>query len=88
MYLVAVYFDNYGSVGYSDIDYEVFTDGAKYVLNFESPFERHTYRYTPLLAYFMTPNVFLFKHFGKIIFMALDILAGYLMVSLLKKKDE
>lgn len=56
---VSIYLDNFTSTGYSDIDYKVFTDGAKYVLENKSPFERHTYRYTPLLAYLMTPNIFL-----------------------------
>ena len=56
---VSIYLDNYTKVGYSDIDYKVFTDGAKYVTQGMSPFERHTYRYTPLLAYLMTPNIFL-----------------------------
>lgn len=66
--------DRNAEVPFTDIDYKVVTDGARHVLNERSPFERHTYRYTPLLAYLMTLNVLVHSSIGKLIFSACDLL--------------
>jgi phosphatidylinositol glycan class M len=60
----------------TDIDYEVFSDGAKHILNFESPYNRETYRYTPILALITIPNHLIYYNFGKILFSFVDVLVG------------
>ncbi|XP_030034877.1 GPI mannosyltransferase 1 [Manduca sexta] len=68
------YHDKYYDVPYTDVDYKVFTDAARHVLNGNSPYKRHTYRYSPLVAYLMIPNILIGKEFGKLLFSAFDIL--------------
>ncbi|XP_013777459.1 GPI mannosyltransferase 1-like [Limulus polyphemus] len=72
-------------VKYTDIDYYVLTDAARYIADGKSPFLRHTYRYTPLLAFLLLPNIFVSFIWGKLLFSLLDIFIGYVMYQLLKK---
>ena len=78
---------NFG-VLYTDIDYHVFSDGAKHVAKLESPYERETYRYTPLLAILMIPNVKFWYPIGKFLLSTIDVWVGYLIEKLLKTQEK
>ncbi|EJF66079.1 glycosyltransferase family 50 protein [Dichomitus squalens LYAD-421 SS1] len=91
--------DAHSIVKYTDVDYRVFSDAARFMLhpspdnraegplaayfNFGSPYTRATYRYTPLLAVLLAPNEWVHPSFGKFLFAAADIVAGVLMHNLL-----
>lgn len=78
--------DRYFEVKYTDIDYTIFTDAAQFVCNGSSPFDRATYRYTPILAWLMTPNLLAFRQFGKLLFSLFDILSGYTYYQILPSR--
>jgi len=71
---------------YTDIDYYVFTDAARFLAQGKSPYARDTYRYTPLLAWFIYPTVWngVWFSFGKVLFAIGDIIAGWLMYLILR----
>lgn len=75
---------------FTDIDYFVFTDAARFVQDSASnsiygntPYARETYRYTPLLAWMLLPTTWFFS-FGKVLFACGDIVAGILMLGILR----
>lgn len=74
-------------VPFTDVDYKVFTDAARNVLMGASPYSRHTYRYSPLVAYILTPNIIVHQTFGKILFSALDLLMAHLIYRLMLKRN-
>lgn len=74
------YFERLNDVPLTDVDYHVFTDAASFVARGQSPYQRHTYRYTPLLAWILTPTV-TFLPFGKIIFILFDVLSGAMILA-------
>ncbi|KAL8998253.1 MAG: hypothetical protein Q9169_002657 [Polycauliona sp. 2 TL-2023] len=79
--------DAYSPFKYTDIDYMVFTDAARYVSQGLSPYERETYRYTPLLAWILIPTswpgTFWFSS-GKVLFAISDVAAGWFIYIILQ----
>ena len=74
---------------YTDIDYDVFTNAADHVAHGQSPYARHTYRYTPFLAKLLALPLeygFSTRYFGKILFCIADVICGYIILTLRRKK--
>jgi phosphatidylinositol glycan class M len=73
---------------YTDIDYYVFTDAARFTAHGHSPYDRETYRYTPLLAWLLLPTSWdsTWFSFGKVLFAVGDIVAGWLIVLVLRNE--
>lgn len=85
---VTDYLEYNGLLNYQDIDYLVFTDGARHSLNFESPYKRETFRYSPLMAYIMIPNLIISRAFGKYLFCICDVSIGILIELVLFKQND
>lgn len=65
-------------VAYTDIDYHVFSDAAEHIRNGGSPYDRHTYRYTPFLAALLAalPR----GNSGRYLFCFADALSGWIIL--------
>lgn len=86
-----IYQDAHSALKYTDIDYYVFTDAARAVSRSGSPYDRATYRYTPLLAWILLPTSWsdrngLWFHSGKALFAMSDLVAGWFILILLRKQ--
>ncbi|KAL2551333.1 GPI mannosyltransferase 1 [Forsythia ovata] len=76
--------DSHLEVRYTDVDYLVFSDAAALMASGKSPYERSTYRYSPLIAFLLMPNSLLHQLWGKFLFSAADLLVGLFIHTILK----
>ena len=76
--------DAYMNVKFTDVDYFVFSDAAKFVYELDSPYRRATYRYSPILAWLLVPNVFIQKFWGKVLFIGCDFCTAIIIEKILK----
>ena len=77
--------DRHMRVAYTDIDYWVYSDAARHVYNGASAFDRHTYRYTPLLAWMLVPNELVGLWWGKALFSVAGVISGILIFRITNK---
>ncbi|KAE9447046.1 hypothetical protein C3L33_21050, partial [Rhododendron williamsianum] len=76
--------DTHMEVRYTDVDYLVFSDAASLMASGKSPYERTTYRYSPLIAFLLIPNSMIHRSWGKFLFSASDLLVGLFIHNILK----
>ncbi|CAH2050256.1 unnamed protein product [Thlaspi arvense] len=81
--------DNHMEVRYTDIDYLVFSDAAAVMASGKSPYERTTYRYSPLIAFVLIPNSIIHRSWGSFfsqlqVLCFRDLLVGSFIHSILK----
>jgi len=70
---------------FTDLDYKVYLDASLY----DSPYERHTYRYSPILAWIMSPSYAFHQNFGKWLLATFDLIACFFFFKIFAdRKDE
>lgn len=85
--LYGIYQDEHSVLKYTDIDYYVFYDSLiSLVKDNGSPYDRDTFRYTPLLTYVMYPCLWNI-HLGKVLFIIFDLLCGVCIHKILQKTN-
>ncbi|CZT44649.1 probable GPI mannosyltransferase 1 [Rhynchosporium secalis] len=90
LFFYSLWQDANSPLKYTDIDYYVFTDAARFTAHGLSPYDRETYRYTPLLAWMLIPTSWssTWFSFGKVLFAMGDIVAGWLIVLVLRSSNK
>ncbi|KAG0143949.1 hypothetical protein CROQUDRAFT_672645 [Cronartium quercuum f. sp. fusiforme G11] len=61
---------------------------ARFFPTLGSPYERDTYRYTPLLALLLLPNQSLHPSWGKLVFSFADLIIGILLYALVRQRPD
>jgi GPI mannosyltransferase 1 subunit M len=75
--------DGHLPVPYTDIDYGVYGDAARLVSDGRSPYDRPTYRYSPVLSWILTLNV-VTPVAGKLLFASADLVLATLVSDCLR----
>jgi phosphatidylinositol glycan class M len=65
----------------TDIDYKVYSDSTLY----DSPYDRHTYRYSPIISYLMRFNYTVHESIGKVFFAVFDVVAMIFLYAILSR---
>lgn len=75
-------------VAYTDVDYHIFVDAANHVQEGRSPYDRHTYRYTPFLAFILSKLPWT-ETTSRYLFCIADTICGWILLKYRRsKRDE
>lgn len=79
----SIFHDSYFEhLKFTDIDYHVFTNGSKQIVEGKSPYSNEEFRYPPIVGLLFVPNILLNQNIGKLFLISADILAGHLQYKL------
>lgn len=78
--LYSIIHDNFVEhIKYTDIDYHVFTNGSRNLIDGANIYRDTEYRYTPFVALVFVPNLLVNLNFGKLVLISSDIIAAHLL---------